>query len=81
VGVGARIRLRRTVYVVGEVSPRLECYAPGRPELGFGIEKRAGGHLFQLNFTNTFATTYGQVARGGFPDTLFLGFNLARKFF
>ena len=25
--------------------------------------------------------TYGQIARGGFPTTLYLGFNLARKFF
>ena len=54
---------------------------PGQAEYGFAIEKRAGGHMFQLNFTNTFSTTYGQVARGGFEDSLYLGFNLARKFF
>ncbi len=27
------------------------------------------------------ATTYGQLARGGNPESLYLGFNLARKFF
>lgn len=81
IGVGGRLRISPTVYVVGEVSPRLGGYAPGPPEFGFGIEKRAGGHLFQLNFTNTLSTTYGQVARGGSPKTLYLGFNLARKFF
>jgi hypothetical protein len=80
-GIGGRVRVRPTVYVVAEVAPRLHGYAPGPPEFGFGIEKRAGGHLFQLDFTNTFATTFAQTARGGFPDTLYLGFNLSRKFF
>jgi hypothetical protein len=80
-GLGGRFRVSGTVYVVGEVSPRVSGYAPGDPEYGFGIEKRVGGHLFQVNFTNTFAMTYAQVATGGFPDTLYLGFNLARKFF
>jgi hypothetical protein len=81
VGLGSRVRILDTVYLVGEVSPRVSGYAPGNPEFGFGIEKRVGGHMFQLNFTNTFGTTFGQIARGGFPDTLYLGFNLARKFF
>jgi hypothetical protein len=80
-GLGGRYRIRPTVYLVGEVSPRLAGYQPGDPLFGFGIEKRAGGHMFQLNFTNGSATTYAQVARGGFPDSLFMGFNLARKFF
>jgi hypothetical protein len=80
-GLGGRLRLAESVFLVAEVSPRLSGYAPGDPEYGFGIEKRVGGHTFQLNFTNTFSTTFGQLARGGFPDTLYLGFNLARKFF
>lgn len=80
-GLGGRVRVGATVYLVGEVSPRIGGFKPGKPEFGFGIEKRAGGHLFQLNFSNTQATTYRQVARGGFPETLYLGFNLARKFF
>lgn len=80
-GLGGRARLGESVFVVAEVSPRLSGYAPGDPEYGFGIEKRVGGHTFQLNFTNTFSTTFAQVARGGFPTTLYLGFNLARKFF
>ena len=81
VGLGGRARVLSTVYLVGEVSPRISGYAPGQNEFGFGIEKRAGGHLFQLNFTNTSATTFGQVARGGFEQSLYLGFNLSRKFF
>lgn len=80
-GIGARVRLTPTVYVNGEVTPRLSGYQPSHPEFAFAIEKRVGGHMFQLNFTNTASTTYAQVARGGFPDSLYMGFNLARKFF
>lgn len=81
VGLGARLRVRPTVYVVGEVSPRLAGYQPGEAEFAFGIEKRAGGHMFQVNVGNSSGTTVGQLARGGFEQTLYLGFNLSRKFF
>lgn len=80
VGMGGRLRIRPTVYLVGEVAPRFSGYAPGKPEFGFGIEKRAGGHMFQLTFANSTSTTFGQIARGGFPTTIYFGFNLGRKF-
>ena len=80
-GIGARYRLRGRAYLVTEVAPRLAGYEPSDPEYGFGIESRVGGHMFSLTFTNSFSTTYGQVARGGLPDSLFLGFNLGRKFY
>jgi hypothetical protein len=81
IGVGARARIRSKVYVVGEVSPRVNGYAPGQAEFAFGIERRAGGHMFLLTFTNSVSSTFGQVARGGFPDTIYMGFNMGRKFF
>jgi len=81
IGLGARIRIVPTLYVVGEVSPRVSGYAPGDAEFAFALEKRVGAHVFALTFANTAATTYGQIARGGNPGTLYLGFNLARKFF
>ena len=81
IGLGGRVRVASTVYVTGEVTPRAGGYAPGDAEYGFGIEKRAGAHVFSLTFTNTFGTTYGQLARGGSPESLYLGFNLTRKFF
>jgi hypothetical protein len=81
VGIGGRVRVSSTVYVVGEVVPRVSGYSPDKPAFGFAIEKRAGGHLFQLNVNNGQGTTFGQLARGGFADSLYLGFNLARKFF
>jgi hypothetical protein len=81
VGIGGRARVSSTVYLVGEVAPRAAGYSPGKPAFGFAIEKRAGGHLFQINFNNGQGTTFAQVARGGFADSLYFGFNLARKFF
>ena len=46
------------------------------------IEMRAGGHSFQINFSDGFGTTMAQIARGGFDsDDWYLGFNISRKFF
>jgi len=81
VGIGGRLRIGGTTYVVAEITPRVAGYSPDEAEFAFGIEKRAGGHLFQLNFGNSQGSTFAQTARGGFADNLFLGFNLARKFF
>jgi hypothetical protein len=81
-GLGARLRIRPTVYLVGELAPRLAGYDPGVTQGSFGIEKRAGGHVFQLNFSNSLGTTLGQVAQGGATnDNWYLGFNISRKFF
>jgi hypothetical protein len=81
-GLGGSLRVRESLYVIGEVSPRPAGYVIGDAEYGFGISKRVGGHVFDLTFTNTTqGTTFAQMARGGFPNSLFLGFNLSRKFF
>lgn len=80
-GLGGRVRVGDTTYFAAELSPRAAGYAPGEPGFGFALEKRVGGHVFQLNVTNTLSTTFGQIARGGFPKTLYLGFNLTRKFY
>ena len=37
--------------------------------------------VFQLDFTNTFGTTFAQIARGASPRSLWLGFNLSRTFY
>ena len=81
VGLGGRFRLRPTVYVVAEAAPRFG-YQPDSVYTSFGIEKRAGGHSFQINISNGFGTTLAQMARGGLDhDTWFIGFNISRKFF
>jgi len=82
IGLGARVRVRPTVYLLVEGAPRVTGFDPGVTHVSFGVEKRLGGHVFQLNFSNSFATTMGQIARGGFNnDDWYLGFNISRKFF
>jgi hypothetical protein len=82
IGVGGRLRVRPTVSVAAEVSPRTSGYRPGVNHASFALEKRVGGHVFQLNFSDSFATTVGQIARGGpAAKDLYLGFNISRKFF
>jgi len=81
IGIGARIRVRPTVNVVAEYMPR-SGNTPGVNHGTFGIEKVVGGHTFQLNFSDGFGTTMGQLARGGTAsDNWYLGFNISRKFF
>jgi hypothetical protein len=87
-GLGARLRLTKTMALVGEIHPRLAGYAgdlgSGDPAslASFGVEWRVGGHAFQINFSNALGTTPAQVARGqqGLEDW-FIGFNLTRKFY
>jgi Membrane bound beta barrel domain (DUF5777) len=81
VGLGGRTRLGSSTYVAGEIAIRAQGYAPDRPGYGVSVEKRVGAHMFSLTFTNTFATTFAQLARGGAANSLYLGFNLGRKFF
>jgi len=80
-GLGARIRVRPTLYVVGELLPRVG-HDPGVNHGTFGIEKRAGGHVFQFNVSNGLGNTMSQLARGGGSnDDWYIGFNISRKFF
>ena len=81
IGLGGRVRLGSSAYVAGEVAIRVRGYAPDQHGYGVSIEKRVGAHMFSMTFTNTFATTFAQLARGGGANSLFLGFNLGRKFF
>ena len=81
-GLGGRLRVRPALYIVGEVTPRLAGYKPGVEQGSVAVEMRAGGHTFQINLSNGFGTTLGQLARGGIAsDTWFIGFNISRKFF
>jgi hypothetical protein len=83
VGLGTRVRVRPSVYLTAEYTPRLNGFEPGADQVSFGLEGRAGGHLFQLNVSNGFGTTLGQLAANGAfnNDNWYLGFNIARKFF
>jgi hypothetical protein len=82
IGLGTRVRIRPTTYLIGEITPRFSGYRPGVDQMSFAIEARAGGHTFQVNFSNGFGTTLGQLARGGIDNnSWFIGFNISRKFF
>jgi Membrane bound beta barrel domain (DUF5777) len=80
IGLGVRARVRETVSLVAEVSPRIAGYRPDRAAWNVGIEKLTRGHVLQLNFGNNFDSTAGMVARGGSPHDVYMGFNLSRKF-
>ena len=81
-GVGARLRVRPTVYLTVEGAPRVAGYDPGSTQIGIGLEKRSGGHMFQLTITNGLGTTFGQLARGAAnTDDWHLGFSISRKFY
>jgi hypothetical protein len=82
IGLGTRVRVRPAWYFVAEITPRVAGYDPRDHQMSFGIEGRAGGHLFQVNISNGFGTTLGQLAGGGISyDDWYIGFNIARKFF
>jgi Membrane bound beta barrel domain (DUF5777) len=82
IGLGARARIRPTVYLVAEYIPRVSGYKPGADQASFGIEKRLGGHMFQLNFSNAFGTQLSQLAQGATSNSnWYMGFNLTRKFY
>jgi uncharacterized beta barrel domain-containing protein DUF5777 len=80
VGLGARVRFRPTAYVVGEYTPRLAGNDPQSDVWGVAVEAATHGHTFQVNFTNTFGTLPGQIARGGADGSVYLGFNITRRF-
>jgi uncharacterized beta barrel domain-containing protein DUF5777 len=86
IGLGGRVRLRPDTYVVAEVSPRVGGFVQGTAEVAVSLEKRVGGHVFSLVIANTQATTFGQLARGASLSAddhspIYIGFNLARKFY
>jgi Membrane bound beta barrel domain (DUF5777) len=80
VGIGGRVNVHGRTYLVFEAAPRVGGFKPDDTHVSFGIEQQAGGHVFQLNFSNGIGTTLAQVARGGVNDW-YLGFAISRKFF
>jgi hypothetical protein len=86
VGLGVRFRFSENGALLFETTPRLNAPDddPGvsfRHPVSFGLERTLGGHAFQLNVSNSFGTTLGQMARGGPPNGWYIGFNIARKFY
>jgi hypothetical protein len=81
IGLAVRARVLETTYLLLEGAPRVGGLAIGTAAYAFGVEKRVGAHVFSLVFSNGPGTTYRQLAHGGVPEHLTLGFNLTRKFY
>jgi hypothetical protein len=84
-GLGGRVRLGEAYALLAEIHPRLAGYK-GHPNSAalatFAVERRVGGHAFQINVSNDLGTTPAQVARGRTGlDDWFIGFNISRKFY
>jgi hypothetical protein len=84
------------LYLVGEAWPRVSGYkgghsghvghedeGEGKILASFAIEKQVGGHVFQINLSNAWATTPANIARGAAlgPTDWYLGFQISRKFY
>jgi hypothetical protein len=94
VGLAGRVRLGEAYSLMGEVVPRIGGHQHQDTQVNFAIERRTGGHNFQINFGNALGSTLAQVARGGGAvhhehgdhggeegTPWYIGFNLSRKFF
>jgi hypothetical protein len=79
-GLGTRLRVRPSVFISAEISPRLAGHDPERAAWGIAVEKKTRRHILALALTNSFGTTFGQLARGGSDRRLYLAFNLTRRF-
>lgn len=80
VGTGMRATLTPRLSFVAEIVPRVSGYKPAFADWNMGVEGNTRGHVFQVNFGNSFNTTPGQIARGGAGRDVYLGFNISRKF-
>ena len=82
IGASARLRVSQGVYVLGSWTPRASGFGPGVSLKTFALEKRLGGHVFQLNVSNSLGTTLSEMARGAANNRdWFLVFNISRRFF
>lgn len=83
-GTGMRYMVLDDLSVIVEWIPVLAGYKANSSGWGMGIEKKIGGHVFQVFFLNTIGITSSQYLPGGdyrLKDTEFrIGFNIFRLF-
>lgn len=84
VGLGARVKVTRSLAVNAEYYPRLNDAGINYDAIGIGLEIETGGHVFDLVFTNSEGMTdrrYVTETDGNFFDgDIHFGFNLTRTF-
>jgi len=85
-GLGARFMVFEDLSLIAEWTPALSGYkvAGGYSSWGLGVEKKIGGHVFQVFVTDAFGLTPAQFLTGGdlrLGDGDFrFGFNIFRTF-
>jgi hypothetical protein len=83
-GFGARYMFPKDFSLIAEWIPVLAGYSSESSGWGFGIEKKIGGHIFQVFVTNSIGITSSQFVPGGtlkLQDGDFrIGFNIFRLF-
>lgn len=80
-GVGAGVRLRPSVSLVGEYIPRLHGFKgelKNRPGVSIGLQKGTFRHTFELVLSRQEPMTTSQYAFQG-TDTFRIGFNIFRR--
>ncbi|MGB7295850.1 MAG: DUF5777 family beta-barrel protein [Candidatus Aminicenantales bacterium] len=82
--IGGRFIVMNDLSLIAEWIPRLAGYKDDYSGWGFGIEKKIGGHVFQVFITDSLGLTASQFLPGGdlrLGDGDFrLGFNIFRSF-
>jgi hypothetical protein len=83
-GIGARFMFPKDFSIIAEWIPVLTGYKTDSAGWGFGIERKIGGHVFQVFLTNSIGMTSAQFVPGGnlkLQDGDFrIGFNIFRLF-
>jgi len=87
-GLGGRVLVFDDLSIIGEWVPVLAGYKIFGNGWGLGLEKKIGGHVFQVFVNNYFGLTAAQFLPGGdlgqfqtrFFDRMRFGFNIFRTF-
>jgi hypothetical protein len=83
-GIGGRFRVFDDISLIAEWVPRLAGYKDYYSGWGLGVEKKIGGHVFQVFVTDSIGLIASQYLPGGdlrFGDGDFrIGFNIFRTF-
>jgi len=83
-GIGGRCMIFNDFSIIGEWIPVIDGYKDNSNGWGLGIEKKIGGHVFQVFIINSIGLTSSQFIPGGelkLKDGDFrVGFNIFRKF-
>jgi hypothetical protein len=85
-GMGGRVKITRSMAVIGEYYLRLNEKKdnPYNDSIGLGIEFDTGGHVFQLVFTNSIGMVerhfMGETRGDFFEGDVHFGFNITRTF-